>query len=189
MSISVGDYIIINDADKPCTRLIALVTEANQEKDFVRAQYICERVNMRECQGRLSNARLVSDFGVEIIFNDHTVYTEQVRPSIATYPDGEPRNWQPSGESPEQKLFRGWWQAKKMTSTVKQDSGRECWGDSCCCSCQFQAVDRSHPCTDGKMITEKRGWICFLPELEGDGISGWPEHGGCECYQRRENRA
>jgi len=105
--IAIGDYIIINDADKPCTRLIALVTEASQEKDFVRAQYICERVNLRECQGRLSNARLVSDFGVEMAFNGDTVSTEQIRPSIATYPDGEPRNWQPSGESPEQKLFRG----------------------------------------------------------------------------------
>lgn len=42
-----------------------------------------------------------------LYFYGDTVSTEQIRPSIATYPDGEPRNWQPSGESPEQKLFRG----------------------------------------------------------------------------------
>lgn len=62
-----------------------------------------------------------------------------------------------------------------------------CWGGQCCCSCQFHVPDLSHPCTDGKMITAQRGWICFLPELEDAGISGWPEHGACECYQRRNN--
>lgn len=104
--IKIGDYVIMNDADKPCTRLIAQVTELPEGKDFVRARYICERTNMREPYGRLSRATLVSDFGVEITFDGDTVTTEQVRPSVATYPDGKSREWQPSGENPEQKLFK-----------------------------------------------------------------------------------
>jgi len=107
MSIKVGDYVIMNDTDKPCTRLIAVVTQIDAEKERVNARYICERVNMREPYGRLGGVTLVGDFGIEMTFNGDTVSTEQVRPSVATYRDGKPREWQPSGENPEQKLFRG----------------------------------------------------------------------------------
>ena len=71
--IQIGDHIIMNDADKPCTRLIAQVIELPEGKDFVRARYICERTNMREPYGRLSGATLVSDFGVEMTFDGDTV--------------------------------------------------------------------------------------------------------------------
>lgn len=112
MAISIGDYVIMNDADKPCTRLIAQVAELPEGKDFLRARYICERTNMREPYGRLSGATLVSDFGVEMTFEGDTVTTEQVRPSVATYRDGRPREWQPHGENPTQQLFK----AKKRKS-------------------------------------------------------------------------
>lgn len=111
MAISIGDYVIMNDTEKPCTRLIAQVTKLSEGQDFVCARYICERVIMRKPYGRLSNATLISDFGVEIIFDGDTVTTKQVRPSAATYRDGKPRNWQPHGENPTQKLYRG--KAKK----------------------------------------------------------------------------
>lgn len=109
MTIQLGDYVIMNDADKPCTRLIAQVIELPEGRDFVRGRYICERTNMREPYGRLSGATLVSDFGVELTFNtDDTVTSEQVRPSVATYSDGKPRQWQPHGENPTQPLYKGW---------------------------------------------------------------------------------
>jgi hypothetical protein len=47
----------------------------------------------------------VTDFGVELLFTPTTVTARQVRPSIATYPDGERRYWQESG-NPTQKLKR-----------------------------------------------------------------------------------
>lgn len=106
MTIGLGDYIIINDADKPCTRLIAEVIHVDHEKDFVRARYICKKTNMRECQGRLSKATLVSAFGVEMSFEENQVTATQVRPSTARYFDEEPRDWQPSGENPTQTLRR-----------------------------------------------------------------------------------
>lgn len=111
--IQIGDYVIINNTDKPCTRLIAVVLDIDIAKDRVRARYICDRVNMREPYGRLSEATLVSDFGVEMTFDGNNVTTAQVRPSIATYRDGKPRAWQPSGENPCQKLYRGRRKAKQ----------------------------------------------------------------------------
>ncbi len=105
-TIKIGDYVIINDADKPCTRLIAKAILVEPERGFIRARYICEQTNMRECQGRLSNATLVSDFGVDLAFEGNTVTATQPRPSVARYPDGEPRDWQPSGENPTQTLYR-----------------------------------------------------------------------------------
>lgn len=104
MAIQIGDLVIINDSDKPCTRLMARVAEVDPVRGFIRAEYICERTNMRECQGSLHRATLVSDFGVEVAFDGNVVSTEQVRPSVATYPDGKPREWQPSGENPTQQL-------------------------------------------------------------------------------------
>lgn len=107
MSIKVGDYVIMNNSDKPCTRLIAQVIELPEGKDFVRGRYICKGTNMRYPQGRLSEATLVSDFGVELFFANGRVSSEQLRPSAATYRDGKPREWQPHGENPEQELYDG----------------------------------------------------------------------------------
>jgi len=114
--IQIGDYVIMNDCDKPCTRLIAVVTKVDAEKERVWARYICERVNMREPYGWLGGVTRVSDFGVEIAFNGDMVSTEQVRPSVATYRDGKPREWQPYGEDPEQKLY----QARKKTAAANR---------------------------------------------------------------------
>ena len=107
MSIKVGDYVIMNNSDKPCTRLIAQVIELPEGQDFVRGRYICKGTNMRYPYGRLSEATLVSDFGVELFFTGGRVSSEQVNPSAATYRDGRPREWQPGGENPEQELYDG----------------------------------------------------------------------------------
>ncbi len=45
----------------------------------------------------------------------------------------------------------------------------------CCCNCAHHLIDRSHPLTDGKACTKRRGWICAAPELgiraDGDGTA------------------
>jgi len=107
MNIKVGDYVIMNNTDKPCTRLIAQVIELPEGKDFVRGRYICKNTNMRYPQGGLSDATLVSDFGVELFFANGRISSEQVNPSVAKYRDGRPREWQPHGENPEQELYDG----------------------------------------------------------------------------------
>lgn len=109
MSIKVGDYVIMNNSDKPCTRLIAQVIELPEGKDFVGGRYICKGTNMRYPYGRLSEATLVSSFGVELFFANGRVSSEQVNPDrcVAKYRDGRPREWQPHGENPEQELYDG----------------------------------------------------------------------------------
>jgi len=62
---------------------------------------------------------------------------------------------------------------------------KERW-NSCCCSCEWQYVDRSHPGTDGKSCTNTRGYICAEPNLGYH--SEWFEHGMCECWNQRPDR-
>jgi len=67
--------------------------------------------------------------------------------------------------------------------------GEECqieqWGQ-CCCSCKWRYVDRSHPGTDGKPMSNTRGYICAEPFLGYH--SEWSEHGICECWIERPIR-
>lgn len=58
-------------------------------------------------------------------------------------------------------------------------------GGQCCCTCAHHLKDFSHPETDGKPITNQRGWICANPEVGGL-RSGWGEHGLCECHRERD---
>lgn len=102
--IRIGDYIIINNTDKPCTRLIAEVVEVDQARNFVRAKYLCKNTNMKECYGRLSEATLISEFGVICGKERDMLKAAQISPSKALYRDGRSRDWQPQGENPIQEL-------------------------------------------------------------------------------------
>lgn len=55
-------------------------------------------------------------------------------------------------------------------------------GVGCCCVCIHHHPDYSHPLTDGKRMSEQRGWVCYPPEFEGAVFSGWSEHGICEMF-------
>ena len=102
--IKTGSYVILNDCDCPYTKLVAKVTSVDEEKNHVKAYYICKATNMVECGGRLDLATDVKDFGVELNFVGNTVTGIQVRPSVAAYPDGVPRDWQPGSANPTQGL-------------------------------------------------------------------------------------
>jgi hypothetical protein len=55
----------------------------------------------------------------------------------------------------------------------------------CCCACKNLKEDRSHPCTDGRTVSDVRGYICN-PE-EGVYFSGWDLHSyGCELFQKKD---
>jgi hypothetical protein len=65
----------------------------------------------------------------------------------------------------------------------------KCWLESklhqCCCNCLNHYKDMSHPRTDGATMDHQKGWVCFNPNPNFEGIcfSGWPEHSvGCEAY-------
>jgi len=56
----------------------------------------------------------------------------------------------------------------------------------CCCQCELRIGDYSHPMTDGKRCTEKKGYICLGLAYEGYGHSGWWEHGPiCEEFRTK----
>lgn len=71
--------------------------------------------------------------------------------------------------------------------------------DPCCCNCQSQAVDLSHPLTDGGRVIHQRGWVCLAPEFDHSPspvligseeritavVSGFSQHGLCEMWNRR----
>lgn len=103
--IKAGSYVIINYADKPCTRLIAEVIAVDHLHNRVSARYICKDTSMKTCTGRLSEATLVEDFGVDLVFDrDLTVKGIISREPVATYGDGRRRRWQEDGELPVQEL-------------------------------------------------------------------------------------
>lgn len=55
--IEVGDYVIINQYDKPCTRLVARVKAINGDK--VVGEYITAETSTVRCTGRLNRATAV----------------------------------------------------------------------------------------------------------------------------------
>jgi hypothetical protein len=64
---------------------------------------------------------------------------------------------------------------------------------SCCCTCKHRLTDYHHCTTtgpvgtkeagsDGCVCSKPRGFICYIPEMDGRAYSGWGEHGLCELH-------
>ena len=59
--------------------------------------------------------------------------------------------------------------------------------NQCCCMCGYHFEDHSHPTTDGKQITEIKGYACCCFEYKCIVFSGWPKHSmGCELFYEKE---
>ena len=91
--INLGEYVIINEFDKPCTRLVAKVTEVNGKR--VKARYITKGTNLKIRTSDTENVMPVHRFGVRLVFDDGQVTGICDAQSTATYKDGKPRYWQP----------------------------------------------------------------------------------------------
>ncbi len=100
----IGEYVIINELDKPCTRLIAQVERIDAEK--VIARYVTNGTRMTHCSAHISEVTPVWKFGVMFEIKGGYISAGQITPSKATYRDGKPRNWQPQGEDSRVKLRR-----------------------------------------------------------------------------------
>jgi len=89
----IGEYVIVNEFDRPCARLIARVTGANE------CLYISGKLK-HDATMDLSRAISIKDFCVEVQFD--TYQYQAVRwseTSNARYPSGAVRRWQECGES------------------------------------------------------------------------------------------
>lgn len=78
-----------------------------------------------------------------------------------------------------------WMEPIKPVIKRKDDCQLKNW-NSCCCTCKWRYVDRSHPGTDGRSMLLQRGWICAQPFLGYH--SDWFEHGMCEEWTERPER-
>ena len=98
--VTVGSCIIVNEFDRPCARLVAVVTEIDHEK--IVAQYLSNDVSLRTFSkngvwGTFLRVTPLWNFGVALHVNPKGEYwCEKKCDSIATYPDGSHRLWQES---------------------------------------------------------------------------------------------
>ncbi len=104
----VGHLVIINEYDRPCQDLIAVISRIDKRNDVT--IYYCAYLNDkltriiddRICLIGTVNPTPLSEFGVQVKFDitklvvKESPYTiiETPENSTATYPDGQPRSWQ-----------------------------------------------------------------------------------------------
>ena len=95
--LSIGMPVIINEFDRPCTRLVAVITKIDRFNDIVTAKYLCVDTITDVCGALIHRVTPLSDFGVALIVkNNGTVCCEPVGESVAKYPyTDEHRLWQP----------------------------------------------------------------------------------------------
>ena len=100
--IVVGMPVILDDIDRPCTRLIAIVKSIEQSdtvsSGIVHARYLTTNTMMKDCSSLLKHVTPLSDFGVALEFNDGIVCGKVTGSSIALYRNGQSRAWQPEWE-------------------------------------------------------------------------------------------
>jgi hypothetical protein len=89
--IARGDFVIVDEWDRPHVNLIAEVEDVLGDNIFY-CRYITDYPSRNGCQ--VSNPTLVADFGVDLKFEESTVTAIASRDSVATYTDGKPRPWQ-----------------------------------------------------------------------------------------------
>ena len=106
MNIEVGDYVIVNDIDRPCEKLIAKVIQVkldDKNKKIYASRYINARVS-KEYKNKILTCTptKVESFGQKVeIFTDiqkYRVTEDHLQEKIATYADGKLREWQGSNE-------------------------------------------------------------------------------------------
>lgn len=91
-----GSHIIVNEADRPCTRLVACVDYVSTE--VLVCHYMSKNAMATQMVVHPSRATLLEHFGVKVEFTNDLVRFRTIKtgPSLATYEDGRPREWQQS---------------------------------------------------------------------------------------------
>lgn len=88
--IDAGGLVIVNTADRPCLRLVAVVVEAGSS-----AKYISRELD-RPVGLYAGDEAPVERFGVDLFLSPcgGLLAAVQTRTTEATYADGKPRKWQ-----------------------------------------------------------------------------------------------
>lgn len=97
--ILAGDLLIINEADRPCTRLIA-IAERRDDEGRIWARYVSlEHKSWPIVTTTQTLAQHLADFGVEIRVGDSAFVALPKSDSRAEYASGKPRAWQDHQDS------------------------------------------------------------------------------------------
>lgn len=98
----VGDCVIIGQADRPCTELVAVVVSSSESEALCKYLQTDLSLDFYNDPGLLvphSDLTHVCDFGVDMHTNSSGQYwCERRGESVATYRDGVPRQWQDHGD-------------------------------------------------------------------------------------------
>lgn len=104
-----GTPVIINRCDRPCAKLVAIVTEIDDS--LVTAMYLSSATMVRSCVDHIDVVTPIADFGVKLLVVKGRYHHDDVfttiptgSQSIATYADGHLRCWQENGSRVE-KLY------------------------------------------------------------------------------------
>ena len=107
--MKIGDLVIINEVDRPCAELIAVVTKVDGEK--LPCRYLSAKVEGYEGKDigtTISRASLAKDFGICVDVEEFQFTTDKREYSDVKYDDGRVRTGQ--GRMHEvQPLAKEWW--------------------------------------------------------------------------------
>jgi hypothetical protein len=96
--LSVGMPVIVNYCDRPCARLVAIITAFSEDGSAI-ASYLSTETGIKKCWEHASKMTPVSDFGMrlEIDRKRRIFWISPVAgaANMAVYSDGRPREWQP----------------------------------------------------------------------------------------------
>lgn len=92
--LAIGMPVIINNVDRPCTRLVAVITNIDNDTGIVHAEYLCKETLMAQCSSQAYRVTPLSEFGVTLIIEKGEMKCDPVKKSTAMYPDGGHRKWQ-----------------------------------------------------------------------------------------------
>lgn len=101
-----GTPVIVNRYDRPCAKLVAIVTEIDDS--MVTAMYLSSATMVRFCVDHIDAVTPIADFGIKLLVvkgrrRQDNVFTTipTGSQSIATYADGRLRQWQENGSGVE----------------------------------------------------------------------------------------
>lgn len=89
-----GIPVIINEFDRPCARLVAIVT--GTKEGIVMAKYLAKDTNSTECAAPADKVTPLEVFGMRLDIDNGVglAWVNECGANRATYSDGAPRKWQ-----------------------------------------------------------------------------------------------
>ena len=89
----IGDLVIFGEADAPQAHCIGRIT--SRDGHVWHGEYLSKRTRNWYTGGLCDRMTTpISDFGVQVNQSDGRLTVTRVGPSVATYLDGSPRDWQ-----------------------------------------------------------------------------------------------